>query len=189
MSTLKKGFTLIELLVVIAIIAILAAILFPVFGKAREEARQTSCQSNMRQIALAAMMYESEYGWLPKATTSAVNEPKTVIPALFPHIKNDGSFTCPSSDGESKITIENGQRVALDYSFRAVAQGRKLAQCTSPQDYPLFLCLSCGIWRWDGQAIANCDTAIRLLGTGDATTTAPTSPSLTVTSSGGQLLI
>ncbi len=56
-----RGFTLIELLVVIAIIAILAAILFPVFAKAREKARQASCQSNLKQIALAADMYKSDY--------------------------------------------------------------------------------------------------------------------------------
>ncbi len=57
----RKGFTLIELLVVIAIIAILAAILFPVFARAREKARQTSCLSNMKQIALAITMYASDY--------------------------------------------------------------------------------------------------------------------------------
>ncbi len=57
---MKKGFTLIELLVVIAIIAILAAILFPVFAKAREKARQTSCTSNQRQIVLAVQMYAQE---------------------------------------------------------------------------------------------------------------------------------
>jgi prepilin-type N-terminal cleavage/methylation domain-containing protein/prepilin-type processing-associated H-X9-DG protein len=56
-----RGFTLIELLVVIAIIAILAAILFPVFAKAREKARQASCLSNLKQIALAADMYKSDY--------------------------------------------------------------------------------------------------------------------------------
>jgi prepilin-type N-terminal cleavage/methylation domain-containing protein len=60
-STLKKGFTLIELLVVIAIIAILAAILFPVFARAREKARQASCLSNLKQIALAHMMYAQDY--------------------------------------------------------------------------------------------------------------------------------
>jgi prepilin-type N-terminal cleavage/methylation domain-containing protein len=57
----KSGFTLIELLVVIAIIAILAAILFPVFAKAREKARQTSCLSNQKQLALAWMQYVQDY--------------------------------------------------------------------------------------------------------------------------------
>ena len=57
----RRGFTLIELLVVIAIIAILAAILFPVFARAREKARQTSCLSNVKQTALAMMMYAQDY--------------------------------------------------------------------------------------------------------------------------------
>ena len=57
MSQMKRGFTLIELLVVIAIIAILASLLFPVFARAREKARQTTCLSQQRQIATAALMY------------------------------------------------------------------------------------------------------------------------------------
>ena len=57
----KQGFTLIELLVVIAIIAILASILFPVFARAREKARQTSCLSNMKQLGLACSMYAQDY--------------------------------------------------------------------------------------------------------------------------------
>jgi len=57
----RRGFTLIELLVVIAIIAILAAILFPVFAKAREKARQSSCLSNVKQLALACLQYTQDY--------------------------------------------------------------------------------------------------------------------------------
>ena len=58
--TAQRGFTLIELLVVIAIIAILAAILFPVFARARENARKTSCMSNMKQLGLAVMQYTQD---------------------------------------------------------------------------------------------------------------------------------
>ena len=58
----RRGFTLIELLVVIAIIAILAAILFPVFAKAREKARQTSCLSNLKQIGTSVLMYTQDFG-------------------------------------------------------------------------------------------------------------------------------
>jgi prepilin-type N-terminal cleavage/methylation domain-containing protein/prepilin-type processing-associated H-X9-DG protein len=61
MNHKKHGFTLIELLVVIAIIAILAAILFPVFAKAREKARQSACQSNLKQIGTASLMYAQDY--------------------------------------------------------------------------------------------------------------------------------
>jgi prepilin-type N-terminal cleavage/methylation domain-containing protein/prepilin-type processing-associated H-X9-DG protein len=61
MSVRTRGFTLIELLVVIAIIAILAAILFPVFAKAREKARQSSCQSNLKQVALACIAYAQDF--------------------------------------------------------------------------------------------------------------------------------
>ena len=61
MCTKRRGFTLIELLVVIAIIAILASILFPVFARAREKARTASCQSNLKQLGTATLMYNTDY--------------------------------------------------------------------------------------------------------------------------------
>ncbi|MGQ9487030.1 MAG: prepilin-type N-terminal cleavage/methylation domain-containing protein [Armatimonadota bacterium] len=73
-----KGFTLIELLVVIAIIAILAAILFPVFAQARESARQTSCTSNQKQLALSVLMYAQDYDETFPMSAYLVN-PTTVI--------------------------------------------------------------------------------------------------------------
>jgi prepilin-type N-terminal cleavage/methylation domain-containing protein/prepilin-type processing-associated H-X9-DG protein len=90
-----RGFTLIELLVVIAIIAILAAILFPVFSRAREKARQTSCASNCRQLALAADMYAQDH---EETYCKAFCAPPRVtwINVLQPYVRNTDLFKCPS---------------------------------------------------------------------------------------------
>ena len=99
----QKGFTLIELLVVIAIIAILAAILFPVFAQAREKARGISCVSNMKQIGLGLSMYTQDNDETLPAAFAAVQAINgggiNVIPydqQILPYIKNDQVFTCPS---------------------------------------------------------------------------------------------
>jgi len=93
----RMGFTLIELLVVIAIIAILAAILFPVFARAREKARQTSCLSNQKQIALATLMYAQDYDemWCPAVTANAGGT-YTAFHLLEPYVKNAQIYVCPS---------------------------------------------------------------------------------------------
>jgi prepilin-type N-terminal cleavage/methylation domain-containing protein/prepilin-type processing-associated H-X9-DG protein len=108
MKTTKRAFTLIELLIVISIIAILAAILFPVFGRARENARRTSCQSNLKQIGLALLQYSQDYDemfiadWYaaPPATSPGLSNPDGSqykwMDAALSYIKTEQVFTCPS---------------------------------------------------------------------------------------------
>lgn len=96
---MRKGFTLIELLVVIAIIAILAAILFPVFAKAREKARQSSCLSNVKQILLAELQYAQDYDEkLPLALSLHGTPPPiwSYFDLVGPYCKNLQIFICPS---------------------------------------------------------------------------------------------
>ncbi|MFO8080944.1 MAG: DUF1559 domain-containing protein [Armatimonadota bacterium] len=104
---MKRGFTLIELLVVIAIIAILAAILFPVFARAREKARQSSCLSNMKQLGLSVLMYAQDYDErLPLQYHNAGSEPgETLLEPggrsvwyvyIEPYLKNEKVLECPS---------------------------------------------------------------------------------------------
>ncbi|MCD6351941.1 MAG: DUF1559 domain-containing protein [Armatimonadetes bacterium] len=96
---MRKGFTLIELLVVIAIIAILAAILFPVFAQAREKARQASCQSNLKQLALGFLMYAQDYD--EKFPAYSPGDPYYTgywwAWKIYPYVKNTQIFDCPTS--------------------------------------------------------------------------------------------
>lgn len=114
----QRGFTLIELLVVIAVIAILAAILFPVFSRVREKARQTSCSSNLRQIGTAFQMYTLDYddllpdrrdlkntlpgGYKPWSSWPT-SDPRAgwAVSVIDPYIKNSGIWSCPSVVGTS----------------------------------------------------------------------------------------
>ena len=92
---MRKGFTLIELLVVIAIIAILAAILFPVFARAREKARQSSCLSNVKQLMIAFHMYAQDYD--EKTCLTLYGPDNCGWPYTFEaYIKNEEILTCPS---------------------------------------------------------------------------------------------
>ena len=128
---MKKGFTLIELLVVIAIIAILAAILFPVFAQAREKARQTSCLSNLKQIGTALQLYVDDYDeTLPPIFTSVIDARldgtemqvrnaaqgaygsaclRNWACMIFPYVKNVGLYNCPSLG--ARPAIKSGANV------------------------------------------------------------------------------
>ncbi len=126
---MRRGFTLIELLVVIAIIAILAAILFPVFARAREKARQTSCLSNIKEISLALLMYSQDYderypqcGW---AGTETVTWPDGTVATgrntwflrIYPYVKNVQVFNCPSASvdwlGQNTSAIQTGMNASM----------------------------------------------------------------------------
>ncbi len=103
----RRGFTLIELLVVVAIIAVLAAILFPVFAQARERARRTSCLSNCRQLGLAFMQYAQDNDEYFPLTTHSVNADGTDnswTDTLAAYIKSKQIFRCPSDSSASWTT-------------------------------------------------------------------------------------
>jgi prepilin-type N-terminal cleavage/methylation domain-containing protein/prepilin-type processing-associated H-X9-DG protein len=114
------GFTLIELLVVIAIIAILAAILFPVFGRARENARRSSCQSNLKQIGLGIMQYTQDYDerMVLVGSTGGGSCSTPWQDHIQPYIKSVQIFRCPSNTHENEVACSK-----LSLSNNYIANG------------------------------------------------------------------
>ena len=121
---LRKAFTLIELLVVIAIIAILAAILFPVFAQAREKARQTTCSSNERQLGLAFLQYQQDND---EMFPSGIENPTPVdeywrgngwSSEIFPYVKSTGLYKCPDDN-----TAPVGSAVPVSYFMNSNIAG------------------------------------------------------------------
>ncbi len=141
------GFTLIELLVVIAIIAILAAILFPVFARARENARRTSCQSNLKQIGLGLLQYVGDYDeTLPFSFfgTSGNSTPAGSTPdnykwmdAIQPYLKSEQVFNCPSDSATNLYHFRDG----LNYGSYGLngAYGSGPDNTTPPRSSTLYL--------------------------------------------------
>jgi prepilin-type N-terminal cleavage/methylation domain-containing protein/prepilin-type processing-associated H-X9-DG protein len=138
-SSNRSAFTLIELLVVIAIIAILAAILFPVFAQAREKARQTSCVANTRQMGIALSMYAQDNEGYPMMGSLSTADPRTRWPDyIYPYVKNEGLFSCPSKpedlEGKAWAHLPKTSPVrygGYGYNFQYLGNSR-LATATSP---------------------------------------------------------
>ena len=125
----RSGFTLIELLVVVAIISLLAAILFPVFARARENARRTSCMSNMKQIGLGLMQYIQDYDgkWPNRCFGYGCYEAGYVhqynagcykwMDAIFPYVKSEQIFNCPSDLLSYRNAAGNATLQPYDYMY------------------------------------------------------------------------
>jgi len=133
-QTPRRGFTLIELLVVIAIIAILAAILFPVFARARAKARQVSCLSNQKQVALACIMYSQDHdellplwGWAYIADPDPEDDEDDGVytwdTVILPYTKNRQIFVCPGN---------TSQRGARSYAIPRYVSGQMLDAMPNP---------------------------------------------------------
>jgi len=125
----KKGFTLIELLVVIAIIGILAAILFPVFARARENARKAACMSNLKQIGLGMMMYIQDFDeTFPVAWQSWVPTDRMYwYQIIDPYIKNQQVFVCPTAgqivDSDGNVQYSGGYGYNIAGTAKSTATG------------------------------------------------------------------
>jgi prepilin-type N-terminal cleavage/methylation domain-containing protein/prepilin-type processing-associated H-X9-DG protein len=139
LASRKNGFTLIELLVVIAIIAILAAILFPVFARAREKARQASCQSNEKQLALSLLMYVQDYDeTFPQECynlggAGVVGQQKFCWSmTTVPYVKNSQVLICPSDAARALNTVPGSVRSYAYNCFNFSAKA--MASITAPAD-------------------------------------------------------
>ncbi len=146
----RPGFTLIELLVVIAIIAILAAILFPVFAKAREKARSASCLSNLKQIGIATMQYVQDYDETYGYGTIMISGADNYFPhTLQPYCKSVQVFVCPSGHKGNLPGLSNGGTIACSYGWNCYVNGKSMAAVDKPAELIQLVDVKSGCHLWD----------------------------------------
>jgi prepilin-type N-terminal cleavage/methylation domain-containing protein/prepilin-type processing-associated H-X9-DG protein len=171
--TRAKGFTLIELLVVIAIISILAAILFPVFARARENARRASCMSNMKQIGLGFMQYTQDYDEKlppvdeiysgggevsPNGNIGTSGSYLTWVDLLNPYIKSYQIFNDPSNSNNSILYTGTYSQGRISYGFNSSAHSVGTAYCGG----------TCPGANLTGASLASIDTPANTIMIGDS---------------------
>ncbi len=203
MNTSKQGFTLIELLVVIAIIAILAAILFPAFARARENARRASCQSNLKQIGLGLLQYAQDYDekivrcsyGTGGGDGASQSDKWKWMDAAYPYVKSTQIFTCPSDSVNTGYTynqpgVGGGNLSFGSYTINcAVGVGGTAPSSNASETTLAQLSESATtVWVADGAPNPNKDYTYRYIpvdlgpgsagGTGDGVSISGTSPRL-----------
>ncbi|HEY3329882.1 MAG TPA: DUF1559 domain-containing protein [Capsulimonadaceae bacterium] len=131
----RLAFTLIELLVVIAIIAILAAILFPVFATAREKARQTTCLSNLKQIGVGLVQYVQDYDeqfpWGYGGTGGNAYQNTGWAYSIYPYVKSTALFACPDDVTQPPAVSYGEQDYVCSYAFNLQLRTTSLPKCTA----------------------------------------------------------
>lgn len=148
LSKRREGFTLIELLVVIAIIAILAAILFPVFAQARDKARGTACMSNLKQLGLATMQYVQDFDEAFSGQDNASRYPGYI----YPYLKSKGVFTCPSDLWPTPVQTGGSKGwIVISYAINAnmYAASYPVLQSTLSSPGATVLYFECGTMNRD----------------------------------------
>lgn len=132
-SRLRAGFTLVEILVVITVLAILAAIAFPMLSSARDNARESSCQSNLKQIYVGYRLYAQDYNkkypakveCLGSSSFRAANDPQSLVALLRPYIKNEPIWVCPSGAQEH-------EKLGVSYMWTIAKYGTQGADLEKP---------------------------------------------------------
>jgi prepilin-type N-terminal cleavage/methylation domain-containing protein/prepilin-type processing-associated H-X9-DG protein len=170
-----RGFTLIELLIVIAIISILVAILFPVFARARENARRASCMSNLKQIGLGVIMYVQDYdekypfssqlrstldsSWTAVPNGDYANSSSIFWPLFIePYTKSSQLFHCPSSSYSSPLYCNYGVNRIVIADYGANATSASMVAIPSPST--IYTIMDSGLYKLNPNSVKRLDTGV-----------------------------